>query len=137
MKLSDDLQISLTVAVSEAGRLGHEYAGLEHLLYALTFDDETAEVLKHAGADIDQRARDPHRVPLRGARESTATDEATQPRLTLGVQRVLSMAAAARRTAPARDEIDGAGRPGRHVRRGRLLCRPGAGERGGDAGSTS
>ena len=54
MKLSDDLQISLTVAISEAGRLGHEYAGLEHLLYALTLDDDTAEVLKHAGADINQ-----------------------------------------------------------------------------------
>ena len=54
MKLSDDLQISLTVAISEAGRLGHEYAGLEHLLYALTFDDDTAEVLKHAGADVNQ-----------------------------------------------------------------------------------
>ena len=54
MKISDDLQISLSVAVSEAGRLGHEYAGLEHLLYALTFDSETAKVLKHSGADLDR-----------------------------------------------------------------------------------
>jgi len=52
MKISQDLQISLTVAVSEAGRLGHEYAGLEHLLYALTFDEETGKVLEHAGANL-------------------------------------------------------------------------------------
>ena len=54
MKLSEDLQISITVAVSEANRLGHEYAGLEHLLYALTLDDETCRVLKHAGAKIER-----------------------------------------------------------------------------------
>ena len=54
MKLSEDLQISITVAVSEANRLGHEYAGLEHLLYALTLDDETARVLKHSGAKIER-----------------------------------------------------------------------------------
>ena len=57
MKLSQDVQISLTVAVSEAGRRGHEYAGTEHLLHALTLDDETARVLRHAGADLD-RLRD-------------------------------------------------------------------------------
>ena len=54
MKLSRDLQISLSVAMSEAGRLGHEYAGLEHILYALTFDEETGKVLRHAGADLPQ-----------------------------------------------------------------------------------
>jgi len=32
--------------------LGKPLAGLEHLLYALTFDDDTAEVLKNAGADL-------------------------------------------------------------------------------------
>ena len=54
MKLSEDLQISITVAVTEANRLGHEYAGLEHLLYALTLDDETARVLRHSGAKIER-----------------------------------------------------------------------------------
>ena len=55
MKLSQDLQISLSVALSEASRLRHEYAGVEHLLYALTLDDATAEVLRHhAGANVDR-----------------------------------------------------------------------------------
>jgi ATP-dependent Clp protease ATP-binding subunit ClpA len=104
MKLSDDLQISLSVAVSEAGRLGHEYAGLEHLLYALTFDDETARVLKHAGADID-RVREDLSEYLAEELEKI-DDEDLQPRLTLGVQRVLALAAA-RVGSGSKDEIKG------------------------------
>ncbi|MEA2602840.1 MAG: ATP-dependent Clp protease ATP-binding subunit ClpA [Acidobacteriota bacterium] len=104
MKLSDDLQISLSVAVSEAGRLGHEYAGLEHLLYALTFDDETAGVLKHSGADLD-RVREDLTEYLSEELEKI-DDEDLQPRLTLGVQRVLSLAAA-RVGSSGKDEING------------------------------
>jgi ATP-dependent Clp protease ATP-binding subunit ClpA len=104
MKLSEDLQISLTVAISEAGRLGHEYAGLEHLLYALTFDEETARVLKNAGADLDQ-IREELAEYLSEELEKIE-DEDLQPRLTLGVQRVLSMAAA-RVDGTGKDEIRG------------------------------
>ena len=104
MKLSDDLQISLSVAVSEAGRLGHEYAGLEHLLYALTFDDETAGVLKHSGADID-RVREDLTEYLSEELEKIDDDD-LQPRLTLGVQRVLSLAAA-RVGGSGKEEITG------------------------------
>jgi ATP-dependent Clp protease ATP-binding subunit ClpA len=104
MKISDDLQISLTVAISEAGRMGHEYAGLEHLLYALTFDDETAEVLRHAGADLD-RVRETLTEYLSEELESLE-DDGRQPRLTLGVQRVLSLAAA-RADSAGRDELTG------------------------------
>ena len=53
MKISQDLQISLTVAMTEADRLRHEYAGLEHLLYALTLDQETAAVLRHSGISME------------------------------------------------------------------------------------
>ncbi|HKI01854.1 MAG TPA: AAA family ATPase [Thermoanaerobaculia bacterium] len=104
MKLSEDLQISLTVAISEAGRLGHEYAGLEHLLYALTFDDDTAVVLRNAGADLD-RVREDLSEYLSEELEKI-DDEDLQPRLTLGVQRVLSMAAA-RVGSSGKDEING------------------------------
>ncbi len=104
MKISDDLQISLSVAVSEAGRLGHEYAGLEHLLYALTFDSETAKVLKHSGADLD-RVREDLSEYLSEELEKVE-DEDLQPRLTLGVQRVLSLAAA-RVGSSGKEEIKG------------------------------
>src|SRR3954451_5080952 len=103
MKISDDLQISLTVAISEAGRMGHEYAGLEHLLYALTFDDETAEVLRHAGADLD-RVRETLNEYLSDELESGG--DGSEPRLTLGVQRILSLAAA-RAGGSGHDELKG------------------------------
>ncbi|HEX2224883.1 MAG TPA: ATP-dependent Clp protease ATP-binding subunit ClpA [Thermoanaerobaculia bacterium] len=92
MRLSQDLQIALTVAVNEASRLGHEYSGLEHLLYALTFDDETAEALRHAGADLDQLKDqltaylDEEIEKIKGRRR--------EPKLSLGVQRALARAAA-------------------------------------------
>jgi len=104
MKISDDLHISLSVAVSEAGRLGHEYAGLEHLLYALTFDSETAKVIKHSGADLD-RVREDLSEYLSEELEKI-DDEDLQPRLTLGVQRVLSLAAA-RVGSSGKDEVNG------------------------------
>jgi ATP-dependent Clp protease ATP-binding subunit ClpA len=104
MKISDDLQISLTVAIAEAERMRHEYAGLEHLLYALTFDDETAEVLQHAGADLG-RVRETLTEYLSEELESLGK-AGGPPRLTLGVQRVLSMAAA-RADSSGKEEISG------------------------------
>jgi ATP-dependent Clp protease ATP-binding subunit ClpA len=104
MKISADLQISITVALSEAERMGHEYAGLEHLLYALTFDDDTAEVLKHAGADLDN-VRETLTEYLSEELESTEHG-GRQPRLTLGVQRVLTLAGA-RANSSGREEIHG------------------------------
>ncbi|MBA4158439.1 MAG: AAA family ATPase [Gemmatimonadetes bacterium] len=51
--LRPELEISLQLAVMEAVRRRHEFAGLEHLLYALLHDTSTAEALARAGADID------------------------------------------------------------------------------------
>ena len=104
MKLSQDLQISLTVAVSEAGRLGHEYTGLEHVLYALTFDEETSRVLAHAGADV-KKVRDELAHYLEDELEPAAKRKRNrEPRLTLGVQRALGLAAAKVESA-GKDEI--------------------------------
>jgi ATP-dependent Clp protease ATP-binding subunit ClpA len=106
MKLSQDLQISLTVAVSEAGRLGHEYTGLEHVLYALTFDEETSAVLEHAGADV-KKVRDELAHYLEEELEpATRRKRNREPRLTLGVQRALGLAAA-KVESSGKDEILG------------------------------
>jgi ATP-dependent Clp protease ATP-binding subunit ClpA len=51
-ELRPELEISLHLAVKEAARRGHAYAGLEHLLFALTHDEDTAAVLGRAGADL-------------------------------------------------------------------------------------
>jgi ATP-dependent Clp protease ATP-binding subunit ClpA len=108
MRLSDDLQISLSLAMSEAGRLGHEYAGLEHLLYALTFDDEASEVLRHAGADVrrvQQRLADFLAEEVEGL-DGRDGEMGFEPRLSLAAQRTLARAAV-RVEGTGREEIRG------------------------------
>ncbi len=122
MRLSQDLEIALTVAVTEAGRLGHEYAGPEHLLYALTFDEATGKVLRHAGTDLDllrrrlgDRLEAEPRDPARGrqgrdagrARPTRAAAATIQPRLSLGLRRALEWAGA-HAEAAGKAEIQGA-----------------------------
>lgn len=93
MRLSQDLQICLTVAITEAARLRHEYTSLEHLLYALTLDLGTAEVLRQSGSDIEELKMKLEEFlstevkPLKG-------DLEVEPRLSLGFQRVLARAQA-------------------------------------------
>ncbi len=110
MKLSADAQISLSVALSEAERLGHEYSGLEHLLYALTFDEETASILRHAGADVDRLRADLAAYleeELTPPRPAGGRAAAESPRLSIALQRVLSWAGAKVDSA-GRAEIEGA-----------------------------
>jgi len=122
VRLSQDLEIALTVAVTEAGRLGHEYAGPEHLLYALTFDEATGKVLRHAGTDLDllrrrlsDRLEAEPRDPARGrhgrdagrTRPPRATAATIQPRLSLGLRRALEWAGA-HAEAAGKTEIQGA-----------------------------
>ncbi len=107
MRLSQDLQISLSLAMSEAGRLGHEYAGIEHLLYALTFDDEASGVLRHAGADVQRVQRllaDYLAEEIEGI--EAEEDEEIEPRLSLAAQRTITRAAL-RLEGSGRDEIRG------------------------------
>ncbi|HEX6201880.1 MAG TPA: AAA family ATPase, partial [Thermoanaerobaculia bacterium] len=101
MKLSQDVQISLTVAVSEAGRLGHEYAGTEHLLHALTLDDETARVLRHAGADPERLRRRLEEYLTEALEREDEDGRVLEPRLSLALQRTLARAAA---------QVEGSGR---------------------------
>ncbi len=94
MKISQELQISLTVAMTEAGRLHHEYTGLEHLLYALSLDQGTATVLRHSGANVERLKQ---RLEGYLAEEVESVEvEANwiEPRLSLGFQRVLARAQA-------------------------------------------
>ena len=52
MRISPEVEIALSLAVSEAGRRHHEFVTIEHLLYALLFDDSTAGVVRHSGGDV-------------------------------------------------------------------------------------
>ena len=93
MRISEDLQITINVAMSEATRLGHEYMSLEHLLYALTLDEETATVLRHAGADVDRLKKNLQKY-LEEEVPSIEDDAFYEPRPSLGFQRVLALAGA-------------------------------------------
>jgi ATP-dependent Clp protease ATP-binding subunit ClpA len=113
LRLSQDLEIALTVAVAEAGRLGHEYTGPEHLLYALTFDDATAKVLRHAGADVYRLRRElsdqleePAAAARQGAKRAKPSP-ANPPRLSIGLRRALEWAGA-HAEAAGKSEILGA-----------------------------
>jgi ATP-dependent Clp protease ATP-binding subunit ClpA len=48
MRISPEVEIALTLAQNEAARRRHEYFTLEHLLYALLFDEPTAQIIRHA-----------------------------------------------------------------------------------------
>ncbi len=91
--MTDELEILLTVAVTEAESRAHAFAGLEHMLMALLIDDATRQVLRRAGADVDA-------LRARAKAYLDATDDfdgaaefGDEPRLTVGVRRVLSHAA--------------------------------------------
>ena len=50
--LSPETQVAIELAQHEAFERRHSVCSLEHLLYALLHDPETADVLKHCGANI-------------------------------------------------------------------------------------
>ncbi|MEP7012745.1 MAG: Clp protease N-terminal domain-containing protein, partial [Acidobacteriota bacterium] len=104
MNLSQPLQISLSVALSEAARLGHEYAGVEHLLYALTLDRGTADVLRHAGANLEELKR--QLAKFLTEEIDRFDDEDLEPRLGLGVRHALARASA-QVAGSGRDEVRG------------------------------
>ena len=94
LKLSPDLQISLTVALTEAGRLAHEYAGLEHVLYALTLDDETARLLRHSGAHVERLRQRLEDYLLEELDPIESVADPVEPRPSLALQRVIGRASA-------------------------------------------
>jgi ATP-dependent Clp protease ATP-binding subunit ClpA len=89
--LQPELEISIQLAVMEAGRRRHEYAGLEHLLYALLHDETTARALGRCGADL-QRLGSALDSFLREQMEPLPEDEEPQSTPTLAFRRVVQSA---------------------------------------------
>ena len=58
MMFSTQLTFTLEAAVREASQRDHAYFCVEHLLYALTFDDDALRILKGCEADIDELKAD-------------------------------------------------------------------------------
>ncbi len=90
MRISPEVEVAFSLATREAARRKHEYVTLEHLLYALLFDSETSEAVKHAGGDVSKIKT---RLVAYLDNEMEALKEETQPSLSLGFQRVVGRAA--------------------------------------------
>ena len=93
MTLSEELQIALNVALAEAGRRRHEFAEVEHLLYALLHDAETKEVLRQCGAEIGA-LKDQLDEHLRDKVEQAASGRRLSVSPSRGFERVVQRAAA-------------------------------------------
>ncbi|MSQ48292.1 MAG: ATP-dependent Clp protease ATP-binding subunit ClpA [Deltaproteobacteria bacterium] len=93
LRLSRELEMTFSLAVKEAKRRRHEYLCLEHILYALTFDEDVAEILRHCGGDVKTLQRDLEAF-FKDSIEQVEEGEEAEPQQTVGFQRVLQRAAA-------------------------------------------
>ena len=104
--LSRRLENSLHQALAFASDRRHEYATLEHLLLALTDDQDAIAVLRACGVDIEHLQRDIADY-LDGELEMLVTDSVEDPKPTAGFQRVLQRAAIHVQSS-GREEVTGA-----------------------------
>jgi ATP-dependent Clp protease ATP-binding subunit ClpA len=92
MRISPEVEVAFGLARREAERRRHEFVTVEHLFYALLFDDACIEVLKQSGAKVE---------PLKKKVEAYLESDVEQVEevswdgaaLSLGFQRVVARAA--------------------------------------------
>src|ERR1700738_3476 len=104
--LSKNLEKSLHRAFGLAGERRHEYATLEHLLRAMTEDEEAMPVLKACGVDID-RLRHDLETFVDNRLKGIVTQTPSEPLPTAGFQRVVQRAAVHVQSS-GRKEVTGA-----------------------------
>jgi len=104
--LSRNLEQTLHRALGLANERRHEYATLEHLLLALTDDQDSATVLRACGVDLDKLKRDLTEF-LDKDLAGLVTERASDPKPTAGFQRVVQRAAIHVQSS-GRDEVTGA-----------------------------
>jgi len=104
--LSRNLEQSLHRALALANERHHEYATLEHLLLALTEDQDAVAVLRACGVDIDGLRRDLSSY-IDEELSSLITNRSEEAKPTAGFQRVLQRAAIHVQSS-GREEVTGA-----------------------------
>ncbi|MEN9579000.1 MAG: hypothetical protein RJA70_2009, partial [Pseudomonadota bacterium] len=92
MKVSTEVEIACSVAATEAGRRHHELMTVEHLLFALLMDRETAQVVKKAGGNVQAIVADLERM-LEHEIPSLPETNDSPPTPSQGFRRVLQRAA--------------------------------------------
>ncbi|MFW0777311.1 MAG: ATP-dependent Clp protease ATP-binding subunit ClpA [Rickettsiales bacterium] len=90
--LSKNLEISLHRALALAKKFRHEYATLEHLLYALSDDQDATAVMRGCGVDLDLVKRNVTDF-LENELNSLVVEDLEESRPTAGFQRVIHRAA--------------------------------------------
>src|ERR1043165_4363547 len=90
--LSKNLEKSLHRAFARAAERRHEYATLEHLLLAMTEDEDATPVLKACGVDIDRLRHDLESF-VDNRLKGIVTQTPSEPLPTAGFQRVVQRAA--------------------------------------------
>src|SRR3954465_9542529 len=104
--LSKNLEKSLHRAFALAGERRHEYATLEHLLLAMTEDEDATPVLKACGVDIDRLRHDLESF-IDNRLKGIVTQMPSEPLPTAGFQRVVQRAAVHVQSS-GRKEVTGA-----------------------------
>ncbi len=104
--LSRVLENSLHRALSYATERGHEYATLEHLLLALTDDQDAVAVLRACGVEMEKLQGDLIEY-LDNELDMLVTESLEDPKPTAGFQRVLQRAAIHVQSS-GREEVTGA-----------------------------
>ncbi len=106
MRISPEVEIALSLAANEAARRRNEYVTLEHLLYALLFDESTAAVVRHAGGD--PAAIKKELETFLSERLETLNEETYGvPTASLGVQRAIRRAVSHVQSS-GKDQVTGA-----------------------------
>jgi len=85
---SQELQITFSLAVSEAKRRHHEYLTLEHFLYASIHDDSGIDVILSCGGDVEA-LREMLEDFFDNHLETLPEDKEYMPEQTIGLQRVI------------------------------------------------
>jgi ATP-dependent Clp protease ATP-binding subunit ClpA len=104
--LSRNLEQSLHRALAYASERRHEFATLEHLLLALTEDQDAVAVLRACNVDIDRLRRDLVEF-LDTSLSELVAPRAVEPKPTAGFQRVVQRAAIHVQSS-GREEVTGA-----------------------------
>ena len=105
MRISRELGVTLDLAFDEAKRRRHEFLCLEHVLYALLFDEVVANIIRHCAGDVEALKRELE-VFFSNNMEQLPEGSEVEPQQTVGFQRVVQRAAAHVQSA-GKEEISG------------------------------
>ena len=86
---NQEVQITFTLAVREAQRRHHEYLTVEHVLFAMLYDDNGQRIITNCGGDLEALRDSLEEFFAQHLESIEAQDEESVPEQTVGLQRVL------------------------------------------------